>query len=112
MAECPNLRKRRQIQRRFRLRGKIRRAIAEAMGTADYGTVQVDSQSLETDGNNINCEITISIHHFNTDIEINMQSHEQLQGHSGPVTKLIESCNNGTLASVKYIIIQNTYDCT
>ena len=99
VAECSSLRQRQKIQRRFGLRGKIRRAIAEGMGTEDYGTIQVDSQSIEIDRYKITCQVTLSVHHFSRDVEINMASNEK--GYSKPVTKLIQSCNNGTLASVK-----------
>ena len=101
-AECSNAVLRDKIEKRFRLRGRIRKAIAEGMGTEDYGVIQVDSQSFEIDKNNSNiiiCKITLSVHHFSTDVEINMQSAER--GYSKPVTKLIQSCNDGTLASVK-----------
>ena len=106
-AECPNLKERKRIQKRYRLRGKIRQAIAEGMGTEDYGTIQVDSQSLDIDRNNISCQVTLSVHHFSKDIEINMQSNEKR--YSSTVTKLIESCNDGTLASVKCTRVLQIY---
>ena len=82
------------------MRGQIRRAVAEGMGSEDYGTIQVDSQSLDMSSpTTVSCQVTLSVHHFSKDITINMKSNEK--GYSKPVTKLIESCNNGTLASVK-----------
>ena len=96
------MRERRKVQKRFRLRGQIRRAIAEGMGTDDYGTIQIDSQSLGIDRTQVSCQVTLSVHHFSKDIQINMNSNEK--GYSPPVTRLIQSCNDGTLATVKYLL--------
>ena len=95
-AECKSLHQRKQIQPRFRLRRKIRKAIAEAMGTDNYNSIQVDSQELQIGLKTIVCKVTISVHHFSTDVEIKSTSNK---GYSKPVTKLIDGCKSGTLAT-------------
>ena len=61
--------------------------------------IQIDSQSLDIQ---VSCQVTLSVHHFSKDIQINMNSNEKI--YSPPVTRLIQSCNDGTLATVKFLI--------
>ena len=98
VADCTSIALRRAVEKRFRLRRKIRKALAETMGNEDYGTIQIDSQWLEIEHQKVICRITISVHHFSQAIEINIQSPTS-RGHSKPVTRLIKGCNNGTLAT-------------
>ena len=95
--ECKTLAQRKQVQPRFRLRNKIRKAIAESMGFEGNSRVQIDSLAMKIDLKRIDCDITLSIHHFNKSIEIK-QSQEK--GFSQPMTKLIDAVNKGTVARV------------
>lgn len=96
VADCSSIALRRQVEKRFRLRQKIRQAVAETMGSEDYGTIHIESQWLEIALKKVICRTTIGVHHFSQAIEIRSTSSK---GHSKPVTQLIEGCENGTLAT-------------
>ena len=86
-ADCKSVPLRKLVQRRFRLRRRIRLAIAETMGQDDYGTIQLDSLWLEIDVKKVICRITISVHHFNRTVQITQNTKS---GYSKPVSQLIK----------------------
>ena len=99
--ECKTLAQRKLVQPRFRLRGKIRKAIAETLGLQDKGRVQIDSTNLKIDVKKIICDLTISVHHFSENVVEIKATNEK--GYSRQVLKLVDGVKNGTLAEVKFI---------
>ena len=100
---CATYQQRKAIQKRFRLITKLRRAIAETMGTdaANYDTVHIDSQSMKIDVKEITCDIIVRVHHFSSSVHLKVSSTNiDAAAHSLPVSKLADGCENGILADV------------
>ena len=85
---CSTLEQRKEIQKRFRLRNRISKSIAETMGLRHFSQIEIDSQMFDIDFKNISCIIVLSIYQLGNSKLINAK------------TILMNGIQNGDLSKV------------